>query len=85
MQTTPEMLAKYDEERKQLQKEIFVLYEKGDLQAAWEKENELVETYDRLLAAEAGTIHVGNFYFKRFWNKRNRKLFQKHRDFFLSH
>lgn len=85
MQTTPEMLAKYDEERKQLQKEIFVLYEKGNLQAAWEKENEFVETYDRLLAAEAGTIHVGNFYFKRFWNKRNRKLFQKHRDFFLSH
>lgn len=82
MNATTSLLQQYDDERKQVQNEILVLYENREYQAAWEKENQFVEKYDRLLANSEKAVHAGNFYFKRFWNKRNKQLFRNHPEFF---
>ena len=83
MNATIAFLQQYDEERKQVQEEIMSLFEQKEFQAAWKKENEFVEKYDELLVDYDRAVNAGNFYFKRYWSIRNKKLFHKHPQFFI--
>jgi secernin len=83
MNATIAFLQQYEEERKQVQEEIISLYKQKQFHKAWENENEFIKKYDELLVNYDRAVHAGNFYFKRYWSKRNKKLYHNHPQFFM--
>lgn len=82
MNTPKSFLKKYDEDRKQIEYDINIAYMDGKYEEAWAIERQFVHNFNEQLTNYEMSPLYGNIYFKHYWNKQNKRLFEKHGNYF---
>lgn len=82
MKATGGELTSYHEQRDNVQYKIFSAFEKGDFHLAWDLEAKFIKQQKHALTPYTTKWRQGNLYYRRYWDKQNKRLYEKHADYF---